>query len=149
MICSSYGEAPSQFVRLHLPRETVPTYCTTFILVHGGYWKNKYGVDNAAMSALPLALTNRSYAVVEVEYRRRDDDGGGWPGTCDDMCSALSFIKSQQHVAGWSRVDLSRLVLLGHSAGGHGALVLAHRAAAESSSLPVPMLTVRVCRDFE
>lgn len=140
----SYGEDATQFVRLHLPPGDASCVATV-VLVHGGYWKNKYGVDNAAMSTLPGALTSKSYAVVEVEYRRRDHDGGGWPGTCDDMVAALSFIQSQRQAPGWNRLDLTRLVLLGHSAGGHGALVAAHRFAAMAKirDVPVPLLTVR------
>ncbi|KAJ8599684.1 hypothetical protein CTAYLR_004736 [Chrysophaeum taylorii] len=133
----AYGSHPSQFLRLHVPPGRS---LTTIVIVHGGYWKNKYTLDNAAISSLAPALSEAGYAVVEVEYRRRDDAGGGWPGSCDDLVAALRHIATGAGDA-WGSVDASRVVLLGHSAGGYLALVAAHRAAASGECL-VPRLTV-------
>ncbi|KAH8048022.1 prolyl oligopeptidase-like protein [Aureococcus anophagefferens] len=58
-------------------------------VVHGGFWKNKYTVACAAHETLAPHLAARGYGVVEVEYRRRDCAGGGWPGTVDDVAAAL------------------------------------------------------------
>lgn len=138
MLRDAYGAHPAQFVRLSLP--AVPPLAT-IILVHGGYWKNKYTVDNAAMSTLPAALNAAGFAAVEVEYRRRDDEGGGWPGTCDDMVAALAHVRHLclSGAPGWSKLDGADFVLLGHSAGGHGALVMAHSSAVRLTVAVAPV----------
>ena len=54
-----------------------------------------------------------------MEYRRTGDEGGGWPGSFDDVMSAIEFSTSLARFG----VDTSNIVLLGHSAGGHLALL--------------------------
>mmetsp|Transcript_15309 Transcript_15309/g.61577 ORF Transcript_15309/g.61577 Transcript_15309/m.61577 type:complete len:332 (+) Transcript_15309:2-997(+) len=122
---SAYGAHPAQFVRVHTPTTTASGALGCVVVVHGGFWKNKYTLDNAACGTLApaIAATGR-YVGVEVEYRRRDDAGGGWPGTCDDVVAAV------RHAAGFERVDATRVVVIGHSAGGHAALCAAHALAA-------------------
>lgn len=60
-----------------------------------------------------------------LEYRRLGDPGGGWPGTFHDISLAvdqiLEILSSNQ------RVDVRRVAVLGHSAGGHLALWVASR----------------------
>ena len=89
----------------------------TVILVHGGFWKWPY--DRGSMLLLARDAHRRGWAVVNVRYRRlgRLGGGGGWPATFDDVRSALGAIRSHHDV-----VDLSRVVLVGHSAGAQLAL---------------------------
>ena len=82
-----------------------------------GFWKNKYSVDNAGLEQLPATLVRRGQMVVEVEYRRRDHPGGGWPGTNNDVLAALQSIPAAAARTG-QRPDLSRVTVIGHSAGG-------------------------------
>jgi dipeptidyl aminopeptidase/acylaminoacyl peptidase len=56
-----------------------------------------------------------------VEYRRVGDPGGGWPGSYEDVVRAVEFAR---HLDG---VDPARVVLVGHSAGGHLALLAGAR----------------------
>lgn len=140
LIEAAYGEHPAQYVRLHLPGGE-DEGLTTFVIVHGGFWKNRYGVHNAAIESLAPDLIQLGYAAVEVEYRRRDHDGGGWPGSCDDIVAALRFLDvARTNAAGWRRIDTAKLVVLGHSAGGHGALFASNRSVA--GDCPVPKMTV-------
>lgn len=140
LIEAAYGEHPAQYMRVHLPGGENESL-TTFVIVHGGFWKKQYGVHNAATESLAPALTQLGYAAVELEYRCREHDGGGWPGSCDDAVAALRFLEvARTNSAGWRRIDTAKLVLLGHSAGGHSALFASNRAVA--GDCPVPKLTV-------
>ena len=55
--------------------------------------------------------------MVEVEYRRRDDEGGGWPGTNNDAMLALNSLRTVAPEE-CTRLDLHDVTLIGHSAGG-------------------------------
>ena len=113
-----YGPAGPQHAELYLPAGSAPA--PVVVLVHGGCWLNAYGLDH--IRALAGALAAEGYAVWSLEYRRVGDDGGGWPGTGNDVqaaVAALTFAPFSE------RFDLQRLAVLGHSAGGHLALWLA------------------------
>jgi pimeloyl-ACP methyl ester carboxylesterase len=76
------------------------------VLVHGGFWRARYGLD--LEHALAADLVARGWTVWNVEYRRLGD-GGGWPETVADVVAAIRALP----------VDASRIVAIGHSAGGH------------------------------
>ena len=73
--------------------------------------------------------------MVEMEYRRRDHEGGGWPGTNEDILRGLEKIEDlaagKEVPPGASEAAKSlrpkRFLLLGHSAGGCLALWAAHQ----------------------
>jgi acetyl esterase/lipase len=117
-----YGDAPQQFAELWLPREGRPAPVVVF--VHGGCWLNQYGVEHSR--PLATALAGSGYAVFSVEYRRVGDPGGGWPGSYEDVRDAVRKL-AERKPAG---LDLNRVVLAGHSAGGHLSLLLAGEMAA-------------------
>lgn len=116
----SYGESPSQFGELYLPEGEGPF--PVVVLVHGGCWRVEYGLDHVA----PLAadLREAGVAVWSLEYRRLGESGGGWPGTFDDVAAGFDQLEG---LAESHPLDLDRVVLTGHSAGGHLALWLAAR----------------------
>lgn len=123
-----YGDHPAQFAELSLPSGT--SNVPVVVIVHGGFWRDAYGADLGR----PLArdLINRGWAALNVEYRRVGRNaragGGGWPTTCLDVAAAVDGLAVQgQRLAG-GRLDLSRVVALGHSAGGHLAGWLASRS---------------------
>ena len=111
-----YGDAEPQFAELWLPEDDAPAPVVAFI--HGGCWLNAYGIDHSR--ALATALSQAGYAVWNIEYRRVGDPGGGWPGSIADIRAALSTLAGLED----ERLDLSRLVLVGHSAGGQLALLV-------------------------
>jgi acetyl esterase/lipase len=124
-----YGDAPSQYVELWRPggdgrRPTV-------VLIHGGYWRDRY--DLHLMDGLGAQLAERGWMAANLEYRRVGADGGGWPMTFDDVRAGLAAIADRPDV------DDERLVCVGHSAGGHLALLTAktHPLAATVALAPV------------
>lgn len=115
-----YGPAPDQFVELTLPAGTAPA--PVAVVLHGGFWRARYGVELARPLAADLAAAG--YAAVAVEYRRVGT-GGGWPGTLEDVAAALDALPD---LPGAGRLDLSDVTVIGHSAGGHLAAWAAGRA---------------------
>ncbi len=116
--CINYGTEALQFGELRLPESAGPYPVIAFI--HGGCWLNQFSLDH--VSAMSRALANRGYAVLTPEYRRVGDAGGGWPGTFEDIVRSIGVLSK---LAPEHSLDLSRVVMMGHSAGGHLALWLA------------------------
>ncbi len=113
-----YGAHPDQVANLQLPAgDGGPWACV--VLLHGGFWRDRW--DRTLMTPLARDLAGRGLAAWNVEYRRVGQDGGGWPGTLDDIGAALDALADQEGV------DASRVAAVGHSAGGHLALWLASR----------------------
>ena len=116
--CVPYGKHPDQVANLHLPaRDGGPWPCV--VLLHGGFWRARW--DRTLMTPLAFDLARRGIAAWNLEYGRVGQEGGGWPGTFEDVAAGVD------HLTGVEEVDSSRVVTCGHSAGGHLALWLAGR----------------------
>ena len=107
----AYGEGPDQFLELTLPAGDAPA--PVVVVLHGGFWRARYGIELARPLAADLAA--RGWAAVAVEYRRVGA-GGGWPQTLEDVAAALDALPD---VPGAGRLDLRTVAVVGHSAGGH------------------------------
>lgn len=116
-----YGEKVLQLVDVWVPAGKGPH--PTVLMVHGGCWQSDVA-DRRIMNWIADDLRKRGIAVWNVEYRGVDREGGGYPGTFQDVAAAADALKA--HAAEY-KLDLSRLVAVGHSAGGHLALWLAGR----------------------
>ena len=114
----SYGGDPNQFLELRIPQKAGPH--PFLINIHGGFWRAKY--DLAHAGHLCAALRSAGIATCNLEYRRVGNQGGGWPGTFEDIRSAYRFIRQSASRFG---LDRTRMVAMGHSAGAQLALCLA------------------------
>src|SRR5262249_57303063 len=79
----------------------------------------------AAVAPPGPAGAPRGGARVARESRRIGEPGGAWPGTFTDITAALDALPGLADRHGF---DLTRVVWMGHSAGGHLALWAATRA---------------------
>ena len=134
-----YGTDPYQVADLWLPTGAGPH--PVVLMVHGGCWTTSIA-DRSLMNYLAGDLRGRGYAVWNIDYRGVDRPGGGYPGTFLDAAAAADALRG---VAAAHRLDLKRLVAVGHSAGGHLALWLAARHRLPDASpllqpdpLPIP-----------
>jgi acetyl esterase/lipase len=119
---ASYGPGELQFGELRLPLGRGPF--PVAVVIHGGCWVAKFAtLQNTA--ALADALRDAGVATWNIEYRRLDHPGGGWPGTFTDVADATDHVRK---LAAQHPLDLSRVVTVGHSAGGHLALWAAARS---------------------
>lgn len=116
-----YGAHPRQVADLHRPAGTDPV--PVVVVLHGGYWQPPY--TKLIMRPLCVDLVRRGYAAFNVEYRRLGREGGGWPQTFDDVARAIDHLADP--ALRDARLDLARVTLLGHSAGGQLALWAAGR----------------------
>jgi acetyl esterase/lipase len=115
----AYGDDPSQFGELSLP-DGRPR--GVVVVIHGGFWKAAY--DLSLGRPLASALVESGWAALNLEYRRVGN-GGGSPVTLDDVAAGIDTL------AKVDGLDLSTVVTLGHSAGGHLAAWAASRGRFE------------------
>ena len=102
-----YGDHPAQHVEHWAPAS--PSRGVV-VVVHGGFWEAPY--DLGLGRPLAASLAAHGWTAWNIEYRRVGD-GGGLPGTFDDVAAAIDLL------AEVDGLDTSTVVTLGHSAGGH------------------------------
>lgn len=124
----AYGDGPLQFADLRLPEGAGPH--PVMILIHGGCWLAQY--DISYIGKLAEAFANDGIATWTVEYRRVGDEGGGWPGTFQDIARSADHLLA---VASEYSLDTTRVIAAGHSAGGHLAMWLAAREKFDDNAL--------------
>ncbi|MFD2512357.1 alpha/beta hydrolase family protein [Pontibacter locisalis] len=115
-----YGSDSLQFGELRLPEGKGPF--PVVVVVHGGCWLSAYNLQY--MSHVSEALTKAGYATWNIEFRRVGDEGGGFPGTFQDVAKATDYVKE---LAKKHPLNAKEVAVLGHSAGGHLALWLGAR----------------------
>lgn len=117
----AYGQEPYQFGELWLPKGSGPF--PVMIMIHGGCWQASLpGLE--LMSPLAKDMQQSGFAVWNIEYRRLGHDAGGYPGTFLDIADGVDHLRK---IATAYKLDLSHVIVVGHSAGGHLALWAAGR----------------------
>jgi acetyl esterase/lipase len=114
-----YGSDPMQFGDLYLPRGA--KRAPVVVLVHGGCWMARFGLE--PLGKFADTLRSHGLAVWSLEYRRVGN-GGGWPATYEDVAAGTDFVRE---LAKRYPLDADRVVIVGHSAGGHLSAWLASR----------------------
>lgn len=106
---TSYGELPSQRFDVYEPADAANA--PVLIFLHGGAWThgglNWLRFMAPAVLQIPAVLIGLTYRLAP-EHR--------WPAAFDDVCAALPAIHDLIRRRGY---DEKRVVLAGHSAGGH------------------------------
>ncbi|BDH08739.1 alpha/beta hydrolase [Streptomyces seoulensis] len=134
-----YGDHPDQVIDFYAPR-TGTAAAPLVVVLHGGAWRARY--DRRHITPFADFLARRGFAVANVEYRRGGPGipaqntgaepassvppAGRWPETFDDVAAALDALPELAREA-LPSADARRVVLTGHSAGGHLALWAAAR----------------------
>ena len=143
-IVEPYGDLPAQVGEWWLPRRSMgrgraPANLPLVVLIHGGYWKPVY--DRHLEDVVAASLTRRGFAVWNIDYRPA---GGRWSDTFSDVAAAIDHVPRSAYAGA---LDLRRVAVMGHSAGGHLALWLAARPALPADAVGgrpalVPVLAV-------
>ena len=128
----TYGQDLLQRVDLWLP--TAPGPHPVVLMVHGGCWTSSIA-DRSIMNWIAADLRAAGVAVWNIDYRGVDRPGGAFDGIFADAGRAADLLR--EHAVA-HRLDLSRVVAVGHSAGGHLALWLAARPRLGRGLLPRP-----------
>lgn len=122
-----YGNDENQFGELRIPECDGPH--PVAIVIHGGFWREPFKLD--LMTGVAEALTEKGIATWNIEYRRVSERGEAWPDTLTDVAKAADHLYAlkEKHA-----LDLSNVITIGHSAGGHLATWLAARHKIRSES---------------
>jgi acetyl esterase/lipase len=130
-----YGPDSLQFGELRLPHGAGPFPIA--VVIHGGCWLAEYDLKHVA--AVGEALAGQGIASWIIEYRRVGDANGGWPTTFSDVALGVQHVVTLADR--YPQLDTARVVLIGHSAGGHLALWSASGppdASQPGDAMPVP-----------
>ncbi len=137
-----YGPGPAHVVDVRLPPglglRDAARPPVLVLLLHGGFWRAAY--DRTHLGPLSAALAAENFVVCTPEFRRTGQPGGGWPGTFDDVAAAVDRLPGLVRSVLPGAAGPGRVILAGHSAGGHLALWSAgrHRLGADSPWHGVP-----------
>jgi acetyl esterase/lipase len=125
----AYGEHPDQTAVLYVPAGDPPgNGWPVAVVVHGGSWRQRYRRDLTAPAAADLS--RRGTAAWNIEFRRVGGDGG-WPMTFEDVAAAVDHLPDVD-----APLDLDRIAMVGHSAGGLLALWALGRHASDPGGAP-------------
>jgi acetyl esterase/lipase len=111
----AYGDHPSQFVDFRYPQSRDREGAVLAVYIHGGFWRARIDLSHSGHPCAAIAAAG--HLTASIEYRRAGEEGGGWPGTLEDVRRAVRFAREQ--------CGSPPTVVLGHSAGGHLALCVA------------------------
>ena len=114
----AYGSDARQKLDVYVPKAEGAAARPVVIFWYGGSWERGSKSDYRFVGA---ALADRGYITVLPDYRLYPEVK--FPGFLDDAAHAVAWV--QQHAQEFGG-DPHRIVLMGHSAGGHEAAFLAY-----------------------
>jgi acetyl esterase/lipase len=117
----AYDQGEERHGELWLPAGDGPH--PLVIMIHGGCWRAEIP-GTILQDQLNADLKRRGYAVWNITYPRVGHETGGYPGTFQAIAAASDHVRSLSEAY---PLDLTRTVMVGHSAGGHLALWSAAR----------------------
>ncbi|QVQ26177.1 alpha/beta hydrolase [Achromobacter deleyi] len=110
----AYGPDPAQLADVYLPAVPPERPAPILVVVHGGSWKHG---DKAAPEVVDNKIAHwlpKGFAVISVNTRLMPQARPA--AQAEDLGRALAWIGRQ--AAGW-HADPDRLIVMGHSSGGH------------------------------
>ncbi len=108
------------------PKKKVYEKAPVYFIITGGGWKKSVRQDIIGFSQISCdALSEKGFAIVSVEYRIGEVDDVVLSDIISDCFDALHYINYFSDVL---NIDMQKIVLSGHSAGAHLALMLAYAA---------------------
>jgi len=116
-----YGNDPMQYGEFFIPEGDGPFPVVTFL--HAGCWSSSERLMNSFRD-MAGTMNELGVAAWHLQFRGANNPGGGWPGTWLDMANGFDQLKE---IAEDHPIDLDRVVIVGHSAGGHFGAWLAMR----------------------
>jgi acetyl esterase/lipase len=105
-----YADHPRGVADLRVPAGKGPFPLA--VIFHGGCFKTGIA-DRHYMEPLATRWQSQGIATLNVDYREVGD-GGGWPGSFADWAAAEGLLRD---LVRDPRIDMTRLTLVGHSAG--------------------------------
>lgn len=129
-----YGETSDEVVDAWFAHDRAGAARPLVVLVHGGFWRPAY--DRLHLRPMATALRAGGWDVASIEYRRIP----GQPDlTANDVRAALQALP---HLVAGARPESrpireSGLIVVGHSAGGHLALLAAATVPAGRATTPI------------
>ena len=127
----TFGKSEDQVIDFYLPPDQKKPL---IVLIHGGYWRSEY--DRKHLAPLARALANISWPVALIEYRRII---GNPDAMMSDVISAIEEVSK----------SYSNLILIGHSAGGHLALVASHKVNASAIIALAPLTNLLAAEELD
>jgi acetyl esterase/lipase len=126
----TYGDDPQQRAELHRPAGRSHG---VVVVLHGGFWRAMW--DFSLGRPLAESLARHGWTALNLEYRRAGN-GGGFPETFDDVTAGID------RLADIDDLDTSRVITLGHSAGGLLAVWAAGRPKLDDDRWSSPRVRV-------
>ena len=120
-----WGAEEWQFADLYMPDIESPFAnehgLPCVMLIHGGFWKSEY--TSELMKPIAEDLAEAGLAAWNIEFKRwNEKESGVWMDTLSDVLRAWG------QLALLPGIDIMRSMVMGHSAGGQLALILAAKA---------------------
>jgi acetyl esterase/lipase len=113
-------EHPDQYAAFWPARNLGPNEHSkgVVVFIHGGCWLSAYDMSHSY--AFATGLSQAGFHVWSIEYRRTGN-GGEWPLALEDIKLGLQKLSVLKE----SGIQLEHINIVGHSAGGHLAAMLA------------------------
>ncbi len=125
-VCENVPYGPAAYARMDIFRDPSTTNHPVIIFVHGGAWGGEIGMPASDLTGEMTGAMRqlyRGYTVISIHYRLSltlDDPNTAAPGSIVDVKQAVKWVKARG--AAWG-MNPSKIVLWGHSAGGHLAAI--------------------------